>query len=554
VDFSGKALDDTWTWDGTNWIQQQPLHTPGSRGDAVIAYDSPQHRAFLFGGSNATTAFGDTWAWDGTDWISLGQAMQPDPRTGEALAYDPRQENTIMFGGVFTFGISNETWKWDGSTWTHLQPPIVPPARGYTPLVDDPEVGRLVIFGGFGAGGVLNDTWSWDGTSWIQEHPAHSPSARTSPQLAFDGTHLLLYGGYDGHGTVFGDTWTWDGQDWTQLMPATSPPPLNAGAIAYDPIRHQVVLFGGSTGGGVNAVVSANVGVPIAETWTWDGINWTQQHPTHSPPAIAQHTMVFDNNLGGIALFNGGQAAPGPDTVGSKGFYNNELWLWNGVDWIQVVTTTVPGPRGAEGLACDARRHALVLYAGNGAHGVQGDTWTFAPLPVELTSVVSRKTHGNAGAFDVDLTNGNGIECRSGGTAGDYTVVFTFENTLTTVGSVNVTSGSGSVASSTIDTSDAHNYIVNLTGVGNAQRIVVSLINVTDSLGDFSSTIAGGMGVLVGDVNASKRVDAADVSAVRQQTLQTITNSNFREDVNASGRVDAADVSIARQQTLTSLP
>jgi Dockerin type I domain len=62
------------------------------------------------------------------------------------------------------------------------------------------------------------------------------------------------------------------------------------------------------------------------------------------------------------------------------------------------------------------------------------------------------------------------------------------------------------------------------------------------------------MGVLVGDVNASKRVDAADVSAVRQQTLQTITNSNFREDLNASGRIDAADVSIARQQTLTSLP
>jgi hypothetical protein len=60
--------------------------------------------------------------------------------------------------------------------------------------------------------------------------------------------------------------------------------------------------------------------------------------------------------------------------------------------------------------------------------------------------------------------------------------------------------------------------------------------------------------VLLGDVNASSRVDAADVSLVRQQTLQTVTSSNFREDVNASGRIDAADVSIVRQQTLTSLP
>jgi hypothetical protein len=62
------------------------------------------------------------------------------------------------------------------------------------------------------------------------------------------------------------------------------------------------------------------------------------------------------------------------------------------------------------------------------------------------------------------------------------------------------------------------------------------------------------MGMLIGDVNASHRVDAADVSLVRQQTLQPITTSNFRNDVNASGRIDAADVSIVREQTLTSLP
>jgi hypothetical protein len=64
--------------------------------------------------------------------------------------------------------------------------------------------------------------------------------------------------------------------------------------------------------------------------------------------------------------------------------------------------------------------------------------------------------------------------------------------------------------------------------------------------------------VLLGDVNASGRIDAADVSSVRQQTLQTVNDnpgsSNFRNDINTSGRIDAADVSIARQQTLTPLP
>jgi hypothetical protein len=171
---------------------------------------------------------------------------------------------------------------------------------------------------------------------------------------------------------------------------------------------------------------------------------------------------------------------------------------------------------------------------------------------VPLTGIVSRKVHGTAGTFDVDLTNGNGIECR--GTDGSYTLVFRFVNPLSSVSSASVTSGSGSVATSNIDPTDAHNYIVNLTGVANAQRVTVNLANVTDSAGNVSSAVSAQMGVLLGDVNASGHVDAADVSSVRQQTLQPVTSSNFREDINASGRIDAADVSIVRQQTLTSLP
>jgi hypothetical protein len=185
------------------------------------------------------------------------------------------------------------------------------------------------------------------------------------------------------------------------------------------------------------------------------------------------------------------------------------------------------------------------------------DTWAYGILPpVQLNAVLSRKVHGSAGTFDVNLplTGPRGIECRSGGANRDYTMVFSFANTLTSVSSATVTSGTGSVSSNNIDSNDAHNYIVTLTGVTNAQTITVSLSNVTDSTGDFSPAVAGQMGVLLGDVNASGRVDAADVSLVRQQTLQPVTTSNFREDVNASGRIDAADVSITRQQTLTSLP
>jgi hypothetical protein len=175
---------------------------------------------------------------------------------------------------------------------------------------------------------------------------------------------------------------------------------------------------------------------------------------------------------------------------------------------------------------------------------------------VPLPTVVSRKTHGSAGDFDINLplTGSPGIECRSGGSNGVQTLVFTFANTLTSVGSARVTSGTGSVASSNIDSSDSHNYILNLTGVTNAQVITVTLSNVTDSAGNASSAISASMGVLLGDVNASKLVDGNDVSAVQSHTRQSVNNMNFRYDVNASGLIDGNDVSITQGQTRTSLP
>jgi PKD repeat protein len=178
----------------------------------------------------------------------------------------------------------------------------------------------------------------------------------------------------------------------------------------------------------------------------------------------------------------------------------------------------------------------------------------------QLTGVVSQMVHGTAGIFEVQLfplINGKrGVECRNSGTlgAGNYKLVFGFANSLTSVTGASVTSGTGSVSSSMINSVNPQQYIVNLTGVADQQYITVTLNGVHDSTGATGDIVGPQMGVLLGDVNASGRVDAADVSSVRQQTLQTVTTSNFRDDINASGRIDAADVSVARQNTLHSLP
>jgi len=176
---------------------------------------------------------------------------------------------------------------------------------------------------------------------------------------------------------------------------------------------------------------------------------------------------------------------------------------------------------------------------------------------VELLSVVSSKVHGTAGTFDINLplTGSPGIECRSGGVTGDHTIVFSFVNPLVSVGSASM-SGNGMIDMSNtgINPSNPHEYIVSLTGVANAQTITVTLAGITDTTGAFTSSLTAPMGVLLGDVNATRVVDGNDVSAVQSQTRQPVSGTNFRDDVNANGIIDGNDVSTTQGQTRTSLP
>jgi len=183
-----------------------------------------------------------------------------------------------------------------------------------------------------------------------------------------------------------------------------------------------------------------------------------------------------------------------------------------------------------------------------------------AALPTP--GVVSRKTHGTAGDFDISLPfNGKaGIECRSGGPGDSYTLVYTFDRPLRTTGTATVTQGSATVSSPAAGQtnprigSNPNQVIVNLNNVANAQHLVVTLSGMQDTSGNTLPSVAARMDVLLGDIDASGRVDSTDVFQARQKSLQNANSSNFRTDVDDSGRVDSNDVFITRQQSLTSLP
>jgi hypothetical protein len=187
------------------------------------------------------------------------------------------------------------------------------------------------------------------------------------------------------------------------------------------------------------------------------------------------------------------------------------------------------------------------------------------PGPIQLVDAVSRKVHGSAGSFDLDLplSGTPAIECRSGGVNADYTLIFTFANPLNIVSGVTATAttSSATMAVTVLNTSgigtDTHQYIANLSGVPNASHLNITLNGVTDSLGN-AGDVSLHLDVLLGDMNGDGQVDSGDLLKVKQQTLQPVNDnpgtSNFREDVNTDGSIDSGDLIITKRQTLTGLP
>jgi hypothetical protein len=170
---------------------------------------------------------------------------------------------------------------------------------------------------------------------------------------------------------------------------------------------------------------------------------------------------------------------------------------------------------------------------------------------LQLTASASRKTHGNAGTFDIPLPLAGepGVECRSSG--GAHNLVFTFSNNVVS-GSASVAAGTGSVSGT--PTFSGQTMTVNLTGVADVQKITVALSSVTDSFGQVLPDAAVSMNLLVGDINSSKAVNASDIGAVKAQSGIPVTAANFRADVAVSGGITASDIGVTKSRSGQTVP
>lgn len=302
----------------------------------------------------------------GPKWRQMASGVPPaPPDQGDVeMAYDPATTTDVLLD-------DGQTWTWDGSTWTQLHPVTSPPARVEGAMAFDSATGKIVLFGGgtTDARSYLGDTWTWDGTNWTQQTPAQSPPPEQSATLADDlsTNQLVLFGGENmsipnptfdyGYSN---ETWVWTGNTWQQQNPANSPPPRADGSIAYDPVTHDVVLFGGvCTCGGI-----------YNDTWAWNGTDWTQQSPTSNPPASLSPKLIYDSALGAPLLIM--------SNVSTNSW---QTWLWSGGSWTRQNPTNSPAYEAEVGAQDPVTGEPVVMDTNTGHSPPVQETWVYVKAP-----------------------------------------------------------------------------------------------------------------------------------------------------------------------------
>jgi hypothetical protein len=307
---------------------------------------------------------------------------------------------------------------------------------------------------------------------------------------------------------------------------------------AGDNGRVDVVYYGTNATNPDGTSVDPNIapGTTHWNTFMAQSLNANAREPVFTISKVSDHVMHNGSicNLGLLCLLNGGdrsladffQVAIGPDGLANISFADNGSSSTH-VEFARQLS----GPLGLNNPV------AVTCLASSSI------------LPV---SAVSRKTHGSAGDFDVNLpvSGSAGIECRTGGVNGDHKVIISFANAVS-VGGASVASSDGQAMVSSF-TVNGPLVTVNLTKVTNAQTLTITLTNVSD--GSNTGNVSLPMGVLEGDTTANGRVNSSDISQTQSQSGQPVTAANFREDVTVNGLINSSDIALVQSRSGSALP
>lgn len=315
-----------------------------------------------------------------TGWLEVCGECPPGDNQEFGFAFDPIRNVTVMLGGENEGGgtITNTTWLFDGVSWTDAAPansPTNPWSSIAVSMCWHGGSGKIVLLG---IADVLSEpeTWTWDGTDWTQESPATNPGAGLvggflPGKMAYDPNAdlCILFGNRVQQvptALPSDETWSWDGSNWALVTPATTSPPATdstGSQLAWDDANGVIVGFLGGNGWSSD------------ETWIWDGSDWSNASPATTPPPRGWAAMAYSTANSTLLMFGG--IAP----LGGPGSALNDTWSWDGVDWTEIVLAVSPPARGTQ-MVDDPGREMNVIYGGYTASlHADSDTWLFESAP-----------------------------------------------------------------------------------------------------------------------------------------------------------------------------
>jgi hypothetical protein len=136
-----------------------------------------------------------------------------------------------------------------------------------------------------------------------------------------------------------------------------------------DPAHRVVVLW--------RAHSDQSEGAEAADTWTWDGIDWTEADAGPGAPGYRQGPRAV-TTADGLVLFGG--------RMGNVKYYG-DAWTWNGKKWSRIDRDPRPPGRGAAAVVWNPVDSSLFVFSGTGLKAgagpgnlgeLLGDAWTMA--------------------------------------------------------------------------------------------------------------------------------------------------------------------------------
>ncbi|MFT3698510.1 MAG: hypothetical protein QM831_35525 [Kofleriaceae bacterium] len=365
---SGDGCDSLCRVETARWANIA-INAITQRTTGTMVFDASRGELLAYGGVDTTTSavLTETWRFTGSSWLATDSRTAPIGGTGAASAYDAAHHQVVLFGGIAggTSFVQSDTYLWNGRDWRFATPHDSPVGLVGASMVYDSKRGRAVMFGGafknVEPGYVPSSLmYAWDGADWTTLTPATVPPIRVFGSMSYDPLRdqIVLFGGTASptvnlYTSTPGETWVYDGTDWHRA--ATTGPTARFNAkMAWDPITHTTLLFGGNTS------VTANQHSFNTETWAWNGTAWTKLSPQTIPPGRDGQLMATDPERGMIRMYGGTTSASDPRT-----------WSWNGANWIDTTPLQADATSANQTPRDDARGRSIF---------VTGPTWEFDGL------------------------------------------------------------------------------------------------------------------------------------------------------------------------------